>query len=73
MESSKNFKKLIDIYSCINSYSYSSCLQKCHISLLFNTEFLTIFYLGILFFANPEIVAKANIPKRAIPKNKPAP
>ena len=37
------------------------------------TEFLTILYLGILFFANPEIVAKANIPKRATPRNNPAP
>ena len=30
-------------------------------------------YLGILFFANPEIVAKANIPNRATPRNNPAP
>ena len=37
------------------------------------TEFLTVFYLGILFFANPEIVANANIPKRATPRNNPAP
>ena len=37
------------------------------------TEFLTCFYLGILFFANPEIVANANIPKRATPRNNPAP
>ena len=29
-------------------------------------------YLGILFFANPEIVAKANIPNSAIPRNNPA-
>ena len=26
-------KKLIDLYSCMNSYSYSFCLQKCHISI----------------------------------------
>ena len=37
------------------------------------TEFLTVLYLGILFFANPEIVANANIPKRANPSNNPAP
>ena len=37
------------------------------------TEFLTFLYLGILFFANPEIVANANIPKRATPRNNPAP
>jgi predicted RNA polymerase sigma factor len=37
------------------------------------TEFLKILYLGNLFFAKPEIVAKANIPKRAIPRNNPAP
>ena len=36
--------------------------------------FLTVFfYLVILFFANPEIVANANIPKRATPRNNPAP
>ena len=39
----------------------------------FNAEFLTVCYLGILFFANPERVAKANIPNRAIPRNNPAP
>ena len=37
------------------------------------TELSTFCYLGILFFANPEIVAKANIPNRAIPRNNPAP
>ncbi len=37
------------------------------------TQCLTILYLGILFFANPEIVANANIPKRANPRNNPAP
>ena len=31
------------------------------------TELPTVLYLGIYFFANPEIVAKANIPNRAIP------
>ena len=30
-------------------------------------------HFGIFLFAKPEIVAKANIPKRAIPRNKPAP
>jgi len=30
-------------------------------------------YLGIFLFAKPEIVAKANIPNRAIPRNNPAP
>jgi len=37
------------------------------------TKFLTVLYLGILFFAKPEIVANANIPNRAIPRNNPAP
>ena len=36
-------------------------------------KFLSVLYLGILFFANPEMVANANIPKRATPRNKPAP
>ncbi len=73
MESSKNFKKLIDPYSYMNSYSYSCCLQKCHISLHLIQSFNGFCYLGILFFANPEIVANANIPKRATPRNNPAP
>ena len=73
MESSKNFKKLIDFYSCMNSYSYSCCLQKCHISNVLLRNFQMFCYLGILFFANPEIVANANIPKRATPRNNPAP
>ena len=66
-----SYKKLIDFYSCMNSYSNSCCLQKCHISL--HCRFLLCCYLGILFFANPEIVANANIPKRATPSNNPAP
>ena len=37
------------------------------------TKFLIVLYLGSLFFANPEIVANANIPKRATPRNNPAP
>ena len=30
-------------------------------------------YFGIFLFAKPEIVARANIPRRDIPRNKPAP
>ena len=37
----------------------------------FKVKFLP--YFGIFLFAKPEIVAKANMPKRAIPRNKPAP
>ena len=73
MESSKSFKKLIDFYSCMNSHSFSFCLQKCHISNFLISLFSIVCYLGILFFANPEIVANANIPKRATPRNNPAP
>ena len=34
---------------------------------------MNINYLEIFFFANPEIVASANIPNRATPSSKPAP
>ena len=73
MESANNFIKVnrflfLHKFLCIRLFfakmSYLSSLI---------TEFLTVLYLGILFFANPEIVANANIPKRATPKNNPAP
>ena len=57
----------------MNHYLYSYCLQKCHIFPLSLQNYKLFYYLGILFFANPEIVAKANIPNRAIPRNNPAP
>ena len=37
------------------------------------SEFSNLLCQGIFLFVKPEIVAKANIPKRAIPKNNPAP
>ena len=73
MESSNNFKK-INRSLFLHEFLYLKLLfaKMLYLSSLI-TEFLTVFYLGILFFANPEIVANANIPKRATPRNNPAP
>jgi len=73
MESSNNFKK-INRFLFLHEFLFIKFLfaKMSYLSSLI-TEFLTVLYLGILFFANPEIVANANIPKRAIPKNNPAP
>ena len=73
MESSNNFKK-INRLLFLHKFLFIKLLfaKMLYLSSLIN-EFLTVFYLGILFFANPEIVANANIPKRATPRNNPAP
>ena len=73
MESSNNFKK-INRLPFLHEFLFIRLLFA-KMSYLFSliTEFLTVLYLGILFFANPEIVANANIPKRATPRNNPAP
>ena len=73
MESSIVFKK-INRFLFLHEFLFIKLLfaKMSYLSFLI-TEFLTVLYLGILFFANPEIVANANIPKRATPKNNPAP
>ena len=73
MESSYNFKK-INRSLFLHEFLFIKLLfaKMSYLSYLI-TEFLAVLYLGILFFAKPEIVAKANIPKRAIPRNNPAP
>ena len=72
MESSYNFKN--NRYLFLHEFLFIKLLfaKMSYLSSLI-TEFLTVLYLGILFFANPEIVANANIPKRATPRNNPAP
>ena len=73
MESS-NVSKKINRYLFLHEFLFIKLFfaKMSYLSSLV-TEFLIILYLGILFFANPEIVANANIPKRAIPRNNPAP
>ena len=73
MESSNVFKK-INRFLFLHEFLFIKLLfaKMSYLSSLV-TEFLTVFYLGNLFFANPEIVANANIPKRATPRNNPAP
>ena len=73
MESSNNLKK-INRFIFLHEFLFIKLLfaKMSYLSSLM-TEFLTVLYLVILFFANPEIVANANIPKRATPRNNPAP
>ena len=73
MESSNNFKKIYR-FLFLHEFLFIKLLfaKMSYLSSLI-TEFLTVLYLGIFFFANPEIVANANIPKRATPRNNPAP
>ena len=73
MESSNVFKKINRFLFLHEFLSIKLLFAKMSYLSSLITEFLTVLYLGILFFANPEIVANANIPKRAIPKNNPAP
>ena len=73
MESSNVFKE-INRFLFLHEFLFIKLLFA-KMSYLFSliTEFLIFIYLGILFFANPEMVANANIPKRATPRNNPAP
>ena len=73
MESSNNFKKN-NRSLFLHEFLFIKLLfaKMSHLSSLI-IKFLSVLYLGILFFANPEIVANANIPKRATPRNNPAP
>ena len=73
MESFNNLKK-INRFLFLHEFLFIKLLfaKMSYLSSLI-TKFLNVFYLGILFFANPEIVANANIPKRATPRNNPAP
>ena len=73
MESSNVFKK-INRFLFLHEFLIMKLLFA-KMSYLFSliNKFLSVLYLGILFFANPEMVASANIPKRATPRNNPAP
>ena len=73
MESSNNFNKITRFLFLHEILFIKFLFAKMSYLSSLITKFLNVFYLGILFFANPEIVANANIPKRATPRNNPAP